>query len=151
MTDINKTIFLEKSCWSYSVQSWWTASILETYEERCDCIMYLGERGQSLFGALFFRFLRTFQVLWTCVGQDLACNLDEKQPAIFRRKKTKDLGLVWNVVSDDCHTILHLVSSSILTTLSGISPTDVVSIQNLFEKKKEEAQSRKSFWKRLFS
>ena len=58
-------------------------------------------------------------------------------------KKTKDLGLVASIVSDDCR---HSPFGLIIHTdhPSGISPTDMsLQYPNLFEKKKRDCQSRK--------
>lgn len=67
-------------------------------------------------------------------------------------KKTKELGLVASIVSDDCR---HSPFGLIIHTdhPSGISPTDMnLQYPILFEKKEETAgPEKKSFWKRLFS
>ena len=140
MTDINKTILEKLLVLLDSIRmsnvdfgDLWGAG---------DCFMHLGGgKGQDIPGAVFDNPLWYFRALSSCFGQDLP-SFRWKQPAtIF--EKTKDLGLVASIVSDDCR---HSPFGLIIHTdhPSGISPTDMsLQYPNLFEKKEETASPEK--------
>ena len=150
MTDINKTI-LEKAAGPTRFNPDEQRRFLETYEERVITSCTLEEARDKMYLEQYSTILTDISDRFHPVLVKISPALDESSQLLYL-KKTKDLGLVASIVSDDCRQspfglIIHTDHPS------GISPTDISSqYPNLFEKKQETAgPEKKSFWKRLFS
>ena len=145
MTDINKTI-LEKAAGPTRFNPDEQRRFLETYEERVIASCTLEEAREQ-----YSTILTDISDRFHPVLVKISPALDESSQLQYL-KKTKDLGLVASIVSDDCR---HSPFGLIIHTdhPSGISPTDMnLQYPNLFEKKEETASpEKKPFWKRLFS
>ena len=150
MTDINKTI-LEKAAGPTRFNPDEQRRFLETYEERVIASCTLEEARGKMYLEQYSTILTDISDRFHPVLVKISPTLDEGSQLQYL-KKTKDLGLVASIVSDDCR---HSPFGLIIHTdhPSGISPTDMnLQYPNLFEKKEETASpEKKSFWKRLFS
>ena len=150
MTDINKTI-LEKAAGPTRFNPDEQRRFLETYEERVIASCTLEEARDQMYLEQYSTILTDISDRFHPVLVKISPTLDEGSQLQYL-KKTKDLGLVASIVSDDCR---HSPFGLIIHTdhPSGISPTDMnLQYPNLFEKKEETASpEKKSFWKRLFS
>lgn len=150
MTDINKTI-LEKATGPTRFNPDEQRRFLETYEERVIASCTLEEARDKMYLEQYSTILTDISDRFHPVLVKISPALDESSQLQYL-KKTKDLGLVVSIVSNDCR---HSPFGLIIHTdhPSGISPTDMsLQYPNLFEKKKETASpEKKSFWQRLFS
>ena len=144
MTDINKTI-LEKAAGPTRFNPDEQRRFLETYEERVIASCTLEEARDKMYLEQYSTILTDISDRFHPVLVKISPALDESSQLQYL-KKTKYLGLVASIVSDD-GLIIHTDHPS------GISPTDMsLQYPNLFEKKKETASpEKKSFWQRLFS
>ena len=149
MTDINKTI-LAKAAGPTRFNPDEQRRFLETYEERVIASCTLKEARDKMYLEQYSTILTDISDRFHPVLVKISPVLDESSQLQYL-KKTKDLGLVASIVSDDCR---HSPFGLIIHTdhPSGISPTDMnLQYPNLFEKKEETASTeKKSFWKRLF-
>ena len=150
MTDINKSI-MEKAAGPTRFNPDEQRRFLETYEERVIASCTLKEARDKMYLEQYSTILTDISDRFHPVLVKISPVLDESSQLQYL-KKTKDLGLVASIVSDDCR---HSPFGLIIHTdhPSGISPTDMsLQYPNLFEKKEETASTeKKSFWKRLFS
>ena len=149
MTDINKTI-LEKAAGPRRFNPDEQRRFVETYEERVIASCTLVEARESKYLEHYSTILTEISERFDPVLVKISPALDESSQLQYL-KKTKDLGLVASIVSDDCR---HSPFGFIIHTdhPSGIDPTDLrLQYPDLFEKKQEtSAPEKKSFWKRLF-
>lgn len=149
MTDINNTI-MEKAAGPTRFNPDEQRRFLETYEERVIASCTLKEARDKMYLEQYSTILTDISDRFHPVLVKISPVLDESSQLQYL-KKTKDLGLVASIVSDDCR---HSPFGLIIHTdhPSGISPTDMnLQYPNLFEKKEETASTeKKSFWKRLF-
>ena len=149
MTDINKTI-LEKAAGPTRFNPDEQRRFLETYEERVIASCTLEEARDKIYLEQYSTILSDISEHFHPVLIKISPALDESSQLQYLNK-TKDLGLVASIVSDDCR---HSPFGLIIHTdhPSGISPTDMsLQYRNLFDKKEETASpEKKSFRKRLF-
>ena len=142
MTDINKTI-LEKAAGPTRFNPDEQRRFLETYEERVIASCTLEEARDNLYLEHYSSILTNISERFEPVLVKISPALDESSQLQYL-KKTKDLGLVASIVSDDCrHSPFGLIIHTIIH-LEFLQPISASSIQICLKRKKRAQHLKKN-------